>query len=164
MSSLLKGRLSRASSSKSTPDTQSLNEANSGDLSSPSPSDNGSPSLLPADSDGGAPIDSASLGLPTDPSKADNSDSGKFRQLLGILRKALNVKDLSSLRISLPASLMEPVGNLEVWNYVDRPDFFCAMAESEDELERMVGVVRWTCEFSPVSYIIYYSLRRGREP
>ncbi|ORY73073.1 hypothetical protein BCR35DRAFT_354204 [Leucosporidium creatinivorum] len=141
MSSLLKGRLSRASSSKSavsTPDTQSLND---GDL----PSTDGSPSLLPADAANGELLDATKLGLSDpDPATADNSDSGKFRQLLGILRKALNVKDLSSLRISLPASLMEPVGNLEVWNYVDRPDFFCAMGESEDELERMLGVVRWT--------------------
>jgi oxysterol-binding protein-related protein 9/10/11 len=143
MTSLLKGRLSRASSTKSTtPDTQSLNDCANSDLS---PDDGASPPLLPS-SDGTAPIDPASLGLPADPATADNSESGKFRQLLGILRKALNVKDLSSLRISLPASLMEPVGNLEVWNYVDRPDFFCAMAGEEGELERMVGVVRWTCE------------------
>lgn len=146
MSSLLKGRLSRPSSNKSTPDSQSLNETNPRDLSSSSSSPEASPSLLPTTYDG-PPIDPTSLGLATDPATADNSDSGKFRQLLGILRKALNVKDLSSLRISLPASLMEPVGNLEVWTYVDRPDFFCAMGESEDELERMLEVVRWTCKY-----------------
>lgn len=42
-------------------------------------------------------------------------EGGKFSQLMGILRKAINVKDLSSMRISLPGNLMEPIGNLEAW-------------------------------------------------
>lgn len=135
MASLLKGRLSRPSSTKSstsTPDTASLQEG-----------------ITPHDAEpGGAEQAASPLIVAEDPATADNSESGKFRQLLGILRKALNVKDLSGLRVSLPAQLMEPVGNLEVWNYVDRPDFFAAMGESEDALERMLSVVRWACKFA----------------
>lgn len=34
------------------------------------------------------------------------------------------------------------------WMYAERPDFLAAMADGEDELERMMGVLRWTCELS----------------
>lgn len=34
---------------------------------------------------------------------------GKLKTLLGILKKTLNVKDLTSVRVSLPAQLMEPM-------------------------------------------------------
>ena len=78
----------------------------------------------------------------------DTSEQGKFKVLLSILRKALNVKDLSGLRISLPAQLMDPVANLDFWCYQDRPDLFAAIGDSDDELERMLAVVRWVCTFS----------------
>ncbi|GAA5984688.1 hypothetical protein JCM10908_003460 [Rhodotorula pacifica] len=72
------------------------------------------------------------------------SESGKFRALLGILRKTISVKDLSSVRISLPATMMEPIGNLEHWTYIDRPDYFAALAdEGMDELEKMLAILRW---------------------
>lgn len=29
-------------------------------------------------------------------------------------------------RLSLPASLLEPIPNLEYWHYLDRPDLFAA--------------------------------------
>ena len=74
---------------------------------------------------------------------------GKFRQLLGLLKKAVNVKDLASIRLSLPATLMEPIGNLEYWQYADRPDVFAAINEPDDELDRMLAVLRWTCQCSP---------------
>lgn len=35
--------------------------------------------------------------------------TGKLKTLLGILKKTLNVKDLTSVRVSLPAQLMEPM-------------------------------------------------------
>ena len=73
---------------------------------------------------------------------------GKFRQLLGLLKKAINVKDLASIRLSLPATLMEPIGNLEYWQYADRPDVFAAINEPDDELDRMLAVLRWTCPSS----------------
>lgn len=31
-------------------------------------------------------------------------------------------QDLANLRLSLPANLLEPQGNLEYWHYLDRPD------------------------------------------
>jgi hypothetical protein len=77
-------------------------------------------------------------------------------------------------RLSLPASLLEPIPNLEYWHYADRPDIFarsvsfdplafafnaeahcdvvgyvrryCAssMGDSPDELERMLSVMRYS--------------------
>ena len=54
-----------------------------------------------------------------------------------IVRRFIGVKDISAVRLSLPAQLLEPVGNLEYafrlmrvlnnrryWNYLDRPDYF----------------------------------------
>jgi len=54
-----------------------------------------------------------------------------------IIRRFIGVKDISAVRLSLPAQLLEPVGNLEYeprlirgliyrryWNYLDRPDYF----------------------------------------
>lgn len=73
-----------------------------------------------------------------------DSESGKFRALLGILKKTISVKDLSSVRISLPATMMEPIGNLEHWTYIDRPDYFAALAdEGMDELDKMLAILRW---------------------
>ncbi|BGP51280.1 hypothetical protein JCM10450v2_007209 [Rhodotorula kratochvilovae] len=74
-----------------------------------------------------------------------DSEQGKFKALLGILRKTISVKDLSSVRISLPANMMEPIGNLEFWTYIDRPDYFAALADLDgaDELTRMLALLRW---------------------
>ena len=33
-----------------------------------------------------------------------------------------HTQDLANLRLSLPANLLEPQGNLEWWHYLDRPD------------------------------------------
>ncbi|KAL8280203.1 hypothetical protein RQP46_007317 [Phenoliferia psychrophenolica] len=41
--------------------------------------------------------------------QAGDSESGKFRQLFGILKKCLNVANLNEVRISLPANLLEPI-------------------------------------------------------
>lgn len=54
-----------------------------------------------------------------------------------IIHRFIGVKDISAVRLSLPAQLLEPVGNLEYefhlirvlnnrryWNYLDRPDYF----------------------------------------
>ncbi|CAH7688782.1 hypothetical protein PPACK8108_LOCUS23799 [Phakopsora pachyrhizi] len=84
------------------------------------------------------------------------SDESKLKQLLTVLKKAIGVKDMGAMRLSLPANLMAPIGNLEYWCYLDRPDIFAAIDHPDDELERMLAVVRWTftkdCKFvhSPI--------------
>lgn len=55
----------------------------------------------------------------------------------------MGVSDIANLRLSLPASLMEPIPNLEYWQYADRPDFFAAIGDSPDDLERFLSVLRW---------------------
>ncbi|EPX74340.1 oxysterol binding protein [Schizosaccharomyces octosporus yFS286] len=70
-------------------------------------------------------------------------EEGKFKLVLSILKQCIGVKDIASLRFSLPAQLLEPVGNLEYWNYVDRPDYFATMGDNDDDLERMLSVLRW---------------------
>lgn len=65
-------------------------------------------------------------------------------------------------RLSLPASLLEPIPNLEYWHYLDRPDMFAALSvalprpcvslltlvfsinDSDDPFERMLAVLRFT--------------------
>ncbi|GAA5914566.1 hypothetical protein JCM5296_006274 [Sporobolomyces johnsonii] len=94
--------------------------------------------------DGLAPTPPDSDELALDLAQADpESEQGKLRVLLGILRKTLNVKDLASVRISLPAHMMEPIGNLEHWTYIDRPDAFAAIGASDEEDERFLAVLRW---------------------
>ncbi|KAJ2553083.1 hypothetical protein GGH95_005693, partial [Coemansia sp. RSA 1836] len=46
-------------------------------------------------------------------------------------------------RLSLPAQLLDPIPNLEYWNYMDRPDYFVAIPESDDEVERMLATLAW---------------------
>lgn len=42
--------------------------------------------------------------------------------------------------------MMEPIGNLEHWTYIDRPDYFAALAdEGMDELDKMLAILRWLC-------------------
>ncbi|KNC96862.1 uncharacterized protein SPPG_07694 [Spizellomyces punctatus DAOM BR117] len=69
--------------------------------------------------------------------------TSKVKFVFGMLKKLVGVKDLSSMRLSLPASLMEPESNLEFWNYMDRPDYFVTIPDGEDPLERMLRVIRW---------------------
>ncbi|KAF2827641.1 hypothetical protein CC86DRAFT_290000 [Ophiobolus disseminans] len=71
-------------------------------------------------------------------------DGSKFKTLLGILRKFIGVSDLASVRFSLPAQLLEPRPNLaEYWHYLDRPDTFISIGDSEDDLGRMLGCLRF---------------------
>ncbi|KAJ2014771.1 hypothetical protein H4S04_006152 [Coemansia sp. S16] len=72
-----------------------------------------------------------------------DSDQSKFSAMLSILRKLVGVADVISLRLSLPAQLLDPIPNLEYWNYMDRPDFFVAIPESDDEVERMLATLAW---------------------
>lgn len=44
--------------------------------------------------------------------------------------------------------MMEPIGNLEHWTYIDRPDYFAALAdEGMDELDKMLAILRWLCTY-----------------
>ncbi|KAI4125842.1 MAG: hypothetical protein LQ338_004047 [Usnochroma carphineum] len=73
--------------------------------------------------------------------KAD--DSSKLRTFLSILRKFIGVADIASVRFSLPAQLLEPTPNLEYWNYLDRPETFISIGDSNDTLGRMLAVLRF---------------------
>ncbi|RIB09187.1 oxysterol-binding protein [Gigaspora rosea] len=70
-------------------------------------------------------------------------DQSKLKTLLSLLKNLIGVKDIVSLRISLPSQLLEPIGNLEYWNYNDRPDFLACIDDSDDPLERMFATIRW---------------------
>lgn len=73
----------------------------------------------------------------------DDSDGGKIKALLGILRRMMGVKDLAAIRLSLPANLLEPVPNLEYWHYLDRGDLFSVIGDYEDPLDRMLATIRF---------------------
>jgi hypothetical protein len=70
-------------------------------------------------------------------------DSSKLKTFLMILRKFIGVSDIAAVRFSLPAQLLEPIPNLEYWGYLDRPETFIAIGDSEDELGRMLGCLRF---------------------
>ncbi|KAJ5692089.1 Oxysterol-binding protein-like protein 1 [Penicillium macrosclerotiorum] len=76
------------------------------------------------------------------PEKAPD-DSSKLKTFLSILRKFVGVTDIASVRFSLPAQLLEPRPNLEYWNYLDRPETFASIGKSDDELGRMLEVLRF---------------------
>ena len=73
----------------------------------------------------------------------DTSAVGKAKALFGMMSKFIGVKDIVNLRISLPASLLDPISNLEYWNYMDRPDLFVTIPDSDDSLDRMLNVIKW---------------------
>lgn len=79
--------------------------------------------------------------------EVENVDMEDGKNKLGIvwnlLRRMSSVKDIASVRMSLPANLLEPQSNLEFWNYNDRPDFLASISDGEDEVERMIRVVKW---------------------
>jgi len=77
------------------------------------------------------------------PDSGDSGEGGKLRMIVGLLKKALGVKDLAAMRLSLPASLLEPIPNLEYWQYLDRPDLFIAINESSDAFERLLALLRF---------------------
>ncbi|KAG0132968.1 hypothetical protein HOY82DRAFT_642002 [Tuber indicum] len=94
------------------------------------------------------PSSSAPTPTATPPGTVSNTGSeaenqSKLRTLLGILRRFIGVADIASVRFSLPSQLLEPVPNLEYWNYLDRPETFASIGESDDELERFLGVLRF---------------------
>ncbi|KAK5135034.1 hypothetical protein LTR08_005694 [Meristemomyces frigidus] len=71
------------------------------------------------------------------------SDSSKLRTFLSILKRFIGVTDIAAARFSLPAQLMEPIPNLEYWHYLDRPETFVAIGDSEEDLGRMLGCLRF---------------------
>ncbi|KAL4247243.1 OSBP family protein [Abortiporus biennis] len=78
------------------------------------------------------------------PDAGDTGDSGKLKMIVQLVKKCLGVKDIAAMRLSLPASLLEPIPNLEYWHYLDRPDLFAAINDSDDPFQRMLAVLRFT--------------------
>lgn len=96
-----------------------------------------------------APSISSSTGPSRAPTPADvpvekaPDDTSKLRTLLGILRRFMGVADIAAVRFSLPAQLLEPTPNLEYWNYLDRPEAFISIGDSDEPLGRMLGTLRF---------------------
>ncbi|KAI9593008.1 oxysterol-binding protein-like protein 1 [Syncephalis fuscata] len=81
--------------------------------------------------------------LATDNQDAPDGEQNRFKLMWGILKKLVGARDIVAMRISVPAQLLEPMSNLEYWNYMDRPDYFACLADPDDPVDRMLGVVRW---------------------
>ncbi|GAM83168.1 hypothetical protein ANO11243_011540 [Dothideomycetidae sp. 11243] len=75
--------------------------------------------------------------------RSTTDDAGKLRTFLGILKKFIGVSDIAAVRFSLPAQLLEPIPNLEYWHYLDRPDAFVSIGDSEEPLGRMLQCLRF---------------------
>ncbi|KIM69489.1 hypothetical protein SCLCIDRAFT_1207922 [Scleroderma citrinum Foug A] len=78
------------------------------------------------------------------PDSGDTGEGGKLKMIIQLVKKSFGVKDIATMRLSLPASLLEPLPNLEYWHYLDRPDLFAAINDPDDPFERMLAVVRFT--------------------
>lgn len=66
-----------------------------------------------------------------------------MKLFLSILKKFIGVADIANVRFSLPAQLLEPIPNLEYWHYIDRPETFVSIGKSDDDLGRMLEVLRY---------------------
>ncbi|KAJ8605060.1 hypothetical protein MRB53_041533 [Persea americana] len=71
------------------------------------------------------------------------SDTSKLKTLFSILKRFIGVTDIAAVRFSLPAQLLEPIPNLEYWHYLDRPETFAAIADSDNPEERMLACLRF---------------------
>jgi hypothetical protein len=71
------------------------------------------------------------------------SDTSKLKTFLMILKRFIGVTDIAAVRFSLPAQLLEPIPNLEYWHYLDRPETFAAIGDSDDPLERTLACLRF---------------------
>lgn len=92
-----------------------------------------------------SPIDEDAPGPPISVADSgDTGDGGKLKMIVQLVKKCLGVKDIAAMRLSLPASLLEPIPNLEYWQYLDRPDVFAAINDSPHPFERMLAVLRFT--------------------
>ncbi|PFH45119.1 hypothetical protein AMATHDRAFT_71985 [Amanita thiersii Skay4041] len=78
------------------------------------------------------------------PDSGDTGEGGKLKMIVQLVKKCLGVKDIAAMRLSLPASLLEPIPNLEFSHFLDRPDYFAAINDHEDPFERMLAVVRYS--------------------
>lgn len=74
---------------------------------------------------------------------SEPSKESKLKAFFSILRKFVGVKDIANVRFSLPAQLLEPIPNLDYWNYLDRPDAFVSIGQQNDALLRMLEVLRF---------------------
>ncbi|KAG5353434.1 hypothetical protein C0989_006953 [Termitomyces sp. Mn162] len=74
------------------------------------------------------------------PDSGDAGEGGKLKMIIQLVKKCFGVKDIAAMRLSLPASLLEPMPNLEYWHYLDRPDI---INDSDDPFERMLAVVKF---------------------
>lgn len=84
-----------------------------------------------------------SIAPPSLTAPVGDDNASKIRTLIGILRQFIGVPDMANVRFSLPSQLLEPIPNLEYWNYVDRPDAFASIGDSDDELGRFLAVLRF---------------------
>ncbi|KAJ6491264.1 hypothetical protein C8R47DRAFT_1319606 [Mycena vitilis] len=88
-------------------------------------------------------VDDDAPGPPISVPDTGEGEGGKLKMIVQLVKKSLGVKDIAAMRLSLPASLLEPIPNLEYWHYLDRPDMFAAINDSDDPFERMLAVVRF---------------------
>ncbi|KAH9988807.1 hypothetical protein BJV74DRAFT_885305 [Russula compacta] len=96
------------------------------------------PSLSPTTEADDVDAQAAAIDVPD-----DTGEGGRVRMIIQLVKRSFGVKDLAAMRLSLPASLLEPIPNLEYWHYLDRPDLFVTINDHEDPLERMLAVLRF---------------------
>ncbi|KAK7046900.1 hypothetical protein R3P38DRAFT_2876652 [Favolaschia claudopus] len=88
-------------------------------------------------------VDDEAPGPPISVPESGEGEGGRLKMIVQLVKKSLGVKDIAAMRISLPASLLEPMPNLEYWQYLDRPDMFASINDSDDPFERILALIRF---------------------
>ncbi|KAL1919830.1 uncharacterized protein VTP21DRAFT_1761 [Calcarisporiella thermophila] len=110
-------------------------------------------------------LDSADSGVDIQSlAEKEPATESKLKMVLSLLTKFIGVKDMAAMqvsmaflgdlcfqlilvsfdsRLSLPTQLLEPIPNLEYWNYNDRPDYLACINEPDDSVERFLAAIRW---------------------
>jgi len=78
---------------------------------------------------------------PADEEKLD--ESGQMRRLLSLLKNAIGVKDMDSMRLQMPSWIHEGDSALQRSAAMTFPQLFSSMADGETPLQRMVLVTKY---------------------
>ncbi|KXS09931.1 hypothetical protein M427DRAFT_38168 [Gonapodya prolifera JEL478] len=73
----------------------------------------------------------------------DRGERGRLQTLLGFLKESSGVKDITNVRVSLPASACDPLSGLEYFTIMDHPQEFVKIAAETTPEGRMLAVVRF---------------------
>ncbi|TPX30141.1 hypothetical protein SmJEL517_g06221 [Synchytrium microbalum] len=92
----------------------------------------------------------------------DAPTTDPISSIFKLLKSTIGVANVFDIRLSLPSHLIDPVSALEFWQYMDRPDLFACLSDSDDEVFRFLGIIRFW--FSKDSKWKNHAIRKPYNP